>query len=121
VNEEKPVLEIGGPTTHGLGHATIYGRIRLFNDRLEFDKRTAHAVIPIDQISGVYIEGFVTKKLKIYSKAGDLIEIESPYIGRADYDHLSGALRRIRSGETLDPDQIRREESEQLWEDLKRI
>ncbi len=114
--EEKPILEIGGGMDSGLGHATMYGRIRLFADRLEFDKRTQHAVIPIDQIGGVATEGLVTRKIKVYSKVGELIELESPYITKDHYDQLSETLRRIRSGEHLEPGQIQREIEEEAQE-----
>ena len=117
--KDQPVLEIGGPTTHGLGHATMYGRIRLFNDRLEFDKRTSHVVIPIEQVSGVATEGLIKRKIKVFSKTGDLIELESAYISNQDYDRLSAALRRIQSGENLGPNQILQEENEQLGRHLE--
>jgi hypothetical protein len=112
VDYEKPIVEVGGVTAGGLGHATIYGRIRLFADRLEFDKRTQHVVIPIAQISGVATEGLLSRKIKVYSKAGELVELESPYMTKGHFDQLSEALRRLSSGETLAPGQLQRERDE---------
>jgi hypothetical protein len=95
---EKPVVDIGGPTTHGLGHATMYGRLRLYNDRLEFDKRATHAVIPVSQISGVSTSGLMTRKIRVFSKMGDVVELESPYLFKRDYERLRAAIQRLQAG-----------------------
>jgi hypothetical protein len=92
----RPILEIGD----GL----FYGKIRLYQDRLEFDLRTRHVMVPIDQIGGISTEGFGARKLKVHTKTGDLIEAE--LTSKADYDMLVEGLRRVRSGETLGEDQI---------------
>jgi hypothetical protein len=113
---EGPILEVGGVTTGGLGHAAMYGRIRLFADRLEFDKRTQHMVIPISQISGVATEGVLRRKIKVYSKTGEAIVLESPYITKRHFDQLSWAIRRLSAEEDLAPWHFQREREEAVAE-----
>lgn len=105
----QPVLEIGD--------SVVNGKIRLYNDRLEFQLRTRHAVVPIDQISGVTTGGFGFRDLKLFTKTGDLIEAE--FTSKRDYEKLSEAIRRIQAGETLEPGQLERERVGQVVEATK--
>ena len=104
-----PILEIG--------ESLVNGKIRLFNDRLEFQLRSQHVMVPIDQIGGISTEGIAPRKLKVHTKAGDLIEVKSVF--KEDYDRLTDGVRRIRAGETLAPAQLVREQYEPLQREFR--
>lgn len=105
----QPVLEIGD--------SLVSGKIRLYNDRLEFELRTRHAVVPINQISGVSTDRVGARKLRVFTKTGALIEAELTTMN--DYDLLSEGILRIQAGETLGPDQLIRERQEAAQKEIE--
>ena len=103
MSEQGPVLRIGS--------SLAWGQIELYNDRVEFNLRTRHMSVPIDQISGVGTSGVAARKLQVYNR-GETIEAD--LTSMSDYMMLQEGIRRIKAGETLEPDQLRREEHEKL-------
>ena len=99
MNQEAPVLTIGS--------SLAWGRVELYNDRVEFHLRTRHVTVPIDQISGVGTSGVGARKLQVFTR-GETIEAE--VTSMQDYMLLQEGIRRIKAGETLGPNQLRREQ-----------
>jgi hypothetical protein len=93
-----------------VGSSFAYGQIQVFRNRVEYHKRTQHGSIPIGEAS-ISVEGFALRTIKVHGKS-QTFEVE--YASKGDYDKLLDTISRLQAGEELEPNQVRREKSEQF-------
>lgn len=105
----KPILSVG--------ESFVNGQIQVFPNRVEYHKRTRHGSIPISEAS-VSVEGFGFSTVKVYGKS-QTFEVE--YASKGDYDKLKETISRLQAGESMEPDQVRREKSEQFQKEIKEV
>ncbi len=87
----------------------------MFSNRVEYHKLTQHGSIPIGEAS-VSIEGFGVRTIKVHGKS-QTFEVE--YASMGDYNRLQETISRLQSGESMEPGQVGREQSEQIRSEVK--